>query len=384
MIYKNSTLYLIVMLLAISALIVGLIIGCDEKQIKSPVLGSSAGSGPVGGGDAQKIRLTANPSETITALSDAQATAQITAIVENNIGQPMPDGTVVYWTATNGTLDSVTTTTSNGASTVTLTFTQDFTGRSVVTAVAGDATGSITIEVVSVTPTPTITPTTTPTTTPTPSRAFIVSAENTTIAHRGQTNINATVLTNGQPDKNVQVTFTVSGGGGVLSANAATTNDNGVATVVFTGNNTSASDITATITASTSDGRTGSTTVIVSTGATPTPTATPVTVITSMTIPTLGSPPYIMTNGDSSNIQVTVTKGGFAADGTVTFSLSCSRASGDPKESFLSSTTANLTGGIATTTFNAVNNSLPNEPEYCTTTAKIDGASASITITVNP
>ena len=381
---KTSTLYLLVTLLAISLLTFVLMSGCDEQQIKSPVIGPSAGSGPVGGGDAQKIRLTANPSETITALADAQATVQITAIVENNIGQPMPDGTVVYWTATNGTLDSVTTTTTNGASTVTLTFTKDFTGSSVVTAIAGDATGSITINVVSVTPTATITPTTTPTTTPTPSKAFIVSAENTSISHGGTTNINATVLTNGQPDQNIQVTFTVSGGGGVLSANAATTNASGVATVVFTGNNTSASDITATITASTFDGRTGSTTVIVGSGATPTPTATPVTAITSMTIPTLGSPPYVMTDGDSENIQVTVTRGGFAADGTVTFSLSCSRTSGNPTESFISSTTANLSGGIATTTFNAVNNSSPNEPEYCTATATTDGASSSITITVNP
>lgn len=383
MIYKNSTLYLIVTLSAISALILGLIIGCDEKKIKSPVTGSAAGSGPVGGGDAQKIRLTANPSETITALADAQATAQITAIVENNIGQPMPDGTVVYWTATNGTLDSVTTTTTNGASTVTLTFPQDFTGRSVVTATAGDAAGSITIHVVSVTPTPTITPTTTPTTTPTPSKAFIVSAENATIVHRGKTNINATVLTNGQPDQNVQVTFTVSGSGGVLSSSAATTNENGVATVVFTGNNTSASDITVTITASTSDGRTGSTTVIVSSGATPTPiptitpTPTPVVSITLKAVPTsLDCNPA----GNTSTLTATVLSGGAPLQNvSVTFSPVSSSGG-----SLSSSSGTTDVSGEASVVFTVSSCPTP-VPKILTFTAKAYGQSATTSITIeNP
>lgn len=256
MIYKYSTLYLIVTLLAVSALILGLIIGCDEKKIKAPVTGPSSGSGPVGGGDTQKIRLTANPSKTITALSDAQATAQITAIVENNIGQPMPDGTVVYWTATNGSLDSVTTTTSNGASTVTLTFPQDFTGRSVVTATAGDATDSITIHVVSVTPTPTVT------STPTPTTGFVVSAAQTTIAHQGTTTITAYVTKNGQPEVDVQVNFSVSGAG-ILQESAAITDSTGKAAVVLIGNNSSTNDQTATVTATTADGRTGTVSVIV-------------------------------------------------------------------------------------------------------------------------
>ena len=271
---KTSTLYLLVTLLAISLLTFGLMSGCDEKQIKSPVIGPAAGSGPVGGGDAQKIRLTANPSETITALADAQATVQITAIVENNIGQPMPDGTVVYWTATNGALDSVTTTTTNGASTVTLTFPKDFTGSSVVTAVAGDATASITINVVSVTPTPTVT------STPTPLTGFVVSAAQTTIAHQGKTTITAYVTTNGEPEPNVQVNFSVSGAG-IIQESAAITDETGKATITLIGNNTSTNDQTATVTATTADGRSGSVAVIVTGGATPTPEPTATAIATA-------------------------------------------------------------------------------------------------------
>ncbi|GAK57689.1 hypothetical protein U27_04656 [Candidatus Vecturithrix granuli] len=257
MVYKKSTLYLIVALLAISALILGLIIGCDEKQIKSPVVGSSAGSGPVGGGDAQKIRLTANPSSTITAVGEEQAIVKITAIVENNIGQPMPDGTVVYWTATVGSLDSVTTTTSNGASTVTLTFPKAFTGSSVVTAIAGDATDSITINVVNVTPTPTVTAT------PTPALGLVVSASNTTIQHGESTTITAYAYRDGQPEAGVQVNFRVSGAG-VLQQSAGITDAAGIVTVTLVGQNTStSSDQTATVTATTNDNRSGTISVIV-------------------------------------------------------------------------------------------------------------------------
>ena len=365
MIYKNSTLYLIVTLLAISALILGLIIGCDEKQVKSPVVGSAAGSGPVGGGDAQNIRLTANPSSTITAVGEEQATAQITAIVENNIGQPMPDGTVVYWTATVGELDSVTTTTSNGASTVTLTFPGSFTGSSVITATAGDATASITINVVNVTPTPTIT------TTPTPTTGFVVSAAQTTIAHHGTTTITAYVTRDGEPESGVQVNFSVSGAG-ILQKSAAITGADGKASVVLTGNNISTSDQTATVTATTADGRSGTVSVIVTGGATPTPTST--------TTPSIGLvvtvADTIIGHGEEVTVTALVHRDGQPESG-VQVNFSVSGAGTLQQSAAITDATGN-----ATVTLVGKNTSTTTDQTATVTATTKDGRSGSVAVIV--
>ena len=85
---KSSTMYILIILLCISGAIIGIFIGCDKnKQVDPPVLGPAAGAGPVGGGDTQKITLLASPSETITVSTEEQATVQVTALIENNIGQ---------------------------------------------------------------------------------------------------------------------------------------------------------------------------------------------------------------------------------------------------------------------------------------------------------
>jgi len=253
---RRSTVYLLVMLTTLSIAIIGAILGCDEKKVTAPVVGPGAGSGPIGGGEAQELTLTANPSETVTAVGNEQAKVKITALVENTLGQPMPDGTAVYWTATYGTLDSTVTTTTNGASSVTLTFENGFSGSSTVSATAGDASGSITVNVLTVTPTPTIAP---------PSKTFIVTAEKSQIAHEETCVVTALVQTDGQAEKNMQVTF-VALSGGILNASAAVTDVTGKAQVTFTGNNTSETDITATINASTTDGRSGSISIIVGGG----------------------------------------------------------------------------------------------------------------------
>lgn len=268
---RRSTIYLLVMLTALSIAIIGAILGCDEKKVTAPVVGPGAGSGPIGGGEAQELTLTANPSETVTAVGNEQAKVKITALVENTLGQPMPDGTAVYWTATYGTLDSTVTTTTNGASSVSLTFENGFSGSSTITATAGDASGSITVNVLTVMPTPTMTPE--PTTAP-PSKTFIVTAEKSRIKHEETSAVTALVQTDGQAEKDKQVTF-VALSGGILNASAAVTDVTGKAQVTFTGNNTGETDITATINASTSDGRSGTISIIVIGGATPTPTPEP-------------------------------------------------------------------------------------------------------------
>jgi len=246
---KFSTMYILIIMSVISLAIIGSMLSCgDDKQITPLVAGPAAGSGPVGGGDTQKIRLLASPSETITVATGEQATAKITALVENNIGQPMPDGTVVYWSATIGDLDSTTTTTSNGSSTVTLTFPESYDGCSEVTARSGDAEATVKICVTSV------------------NRIFIVNATNTTIyfttSSPKQTQITALATTNGEPDVNLQVSFSVSGPG-VLSASASVTDSSGQATVTLTATDPGSDPQTATVTATTADGRSGTISVMV-------------------------------------------------------------------------------------------------------------------------
>ncbi len=271
----TSTFCILCCLLLVSGAIVGVLVSCDEKEIDPPVVGSSAGTGPVGGGDAQNLALTASPSETITVTEGDQGSVTITARVENNIGQPMPDGTNVQWTNTVGTLDNTSSTTSSGLSSVTLTFPTSYTGCSTVTASAGDASDSIQVCVKNVVPTatPTLTPTTAPTTTPnptaTPSKIFMVSSTTTSVGHKGTATITATALTNGQPDANIQVNFTVSGSG-LVNPGANYTNNAGQATTEFTGNHSKGpgcagppANETATVTATTADGRSGSVTIIV-------------------------------------------------------------------------------------------------------------------------
>jgi hypothetical protein len=248
---KSSTIYILLILLCISIALIAIFIGCDDKKIDAPVLGSAAGSGPVGGGDTQKITLLASPSETVTALSTEQATVQVTALIENNIGQPMPDGTAVYWTTDVGTLDSTVTTSSNGSSTVTLTFPKDYTGCTWVVARSGDVEGGIRLCVTSVEPTAT------------PSKVFIVTTDQSFIAWNGTATITATAKTDGTPDTDLEVQFTITGPG-ILSASADETDDSGIATVTLTGNNTSTTNQqTVTVTATTSDGRSGSVSIIV-------------------------------------------------------------------------------------------------------------------------
>ncbi|GAK48810.1 hypothetical protein U14_00017 [Candidatus Moduliflexus flocculans] len=252
----RSMFYFLLLLTLISAAIIGLMIGCNENKIDTPLTGPSSGSGPIGGGDSQKMKLTASPSNTITVIGNAEASAKVTAIVNNSIGQPMPDGTAVYWSATVGTLDSPTQTTSNGAATVTLTFPTSYSGCSTVSAESGDVSSSITICVSRTEPTAT------PTVTPTPSKEITVGTEKQTISNKKSTNIWALVTTNGIPEEGIQVTFSTSGGG-TFKQSADITDSEGRVQVTFIGSNDSKSNITATITARTGDGRSGSITVIV-------------------------------------------------------------------------------------------------------------------------
>lgn len=195
--FTRSSYYVIVFLTLLTLVSVVSMSGCNEKKhVTPPLIGPSAGSGPAGGGDTQRIQLLVSPSEPLEVMETETATVRITALIKNSIGQSMPDGTAVYWNSTNGSLDSVSTTSSNGSTGVTFTFPERYSGCSQVTARSGDATASLRVCVtrVAVTPTPTSAMTPTPigvsTATPLPHN-LIVTANPPTITMPGTSSVTA-------------------------------------------------------------------------------------------------------------------------------------------------------------------------------------------------
>jgi hypothetical protein len=250
---RTRTLLIVLGLLAVSSALFWNLAGCsnDKKQIVPLVVGPAAGSGPVGGGDTQRIKLSANPSAPQTTVEDEQATVTITALIENNIGQPMPDGTAVYWSATEGSLDPTVSTSSNGSTVATLTLAPRFDGCSIVTAKSGDASARIKVCVNNIDATPT------------PSKTFIVQADNNDLPAGSSAIITATAKTNGVADEGIQVNFSVNNTSAILSASAAETDTNGEASVKLTNNNGGGSSVqTVTVTATAADGRTGTVQII--------------------------------------------------------------------------------------------------------------------------
>ena len=124
---RTRSLLIVLGLLGLSLAIFWNLAGCssDKKQITPPVVGPAAGSGPVGGGETQKITIITDIGN-ISVLEGEEHSINIVALVENSIGQPMPDGTPVYWTVDGG--DSSVSSVSNGASEFTLTIDADFEG----------------------------------------------------------------------------------------------------------------------------------------------------------------------------------------------------------------------------------------------------------------
>jgi hypothetical protein len=255
--------------------LVGSFIGCssEKKEIDPPVVGPAAGSGPMGGGDTQKITLLANPSETVPVPTGQQGIINVTALVENRIGQPMPDGTAVYWSTTIGTLSASTGSVSNGSSDVTLTFPESYTGCSYVTARSGDvqATIKVCVEEVIFTPTPAPAPTATPaaaaTATPlTGTLEFIVPSTPsiTYSCTAGTETLDVTVLaaTGGIPENGTPITFMLYGSGiAPLPATALNTGSGGTVSYQFTSCTVPApppASTTMTLVVSTPDGRTAS------------------------------------------------------------------------------------------------------------------------------
>lgn len=222
--------------------IVSMMGGCKEKEYPAPWLGPAAGDTTVGGGETQRVTLFVTPWEGAIIPTNATevATFQISALVENDFGQPMPDGTRVIWMASIGTLSATSSTTTDGETNVTLTFPAGYEGCSWVTARSGDAEASerVCAEVVP----------------PLPNKVLILTAEDTSIGLTGSTTITATVLTNDEPEVGIQVSFEFSSttSCATLNASSAVTDSSGKASVIL--NAQGCADMVV-IEASTSDGR---------------------------------------------------------------------------------------------------------------------------------
>jgi hypothetical protein len=182
--------------------------------------------------------LLANPQETIATQADTLEVT-ITAIVENRLEAPMPDDTVVFWTATVGELSEKVTSTTDGYSEVTLVFPAGFSGRSVVTAMSGDARSSIVVSVER-------------------SETSLIIVGDADIDAFGTTQLTAIAHTYGQPDVGIAVAFTIVSNSeyATLSASSAITDVNGEATVTLEGQNSSGDpQIVVEVEATTNDGR---------------------------------------------------------------------------------------------------------------------------------
>ncbi|PIE32252.1 hypothetical protein CSA56_15985 [candidate division KSB3 bacterium] len=367
-----SAFYLITTLAIFSVALIGMIAGCDEKTIDTPILGPAAGSGPVGGGESQQITLSASPSRTVEVGAGEQGTVEITALVENNIGQPMSDGQTVIWSATVGTLSQTTDRTIDGLSSVTLTFPKDYTGCSTVSAKSGDASASIKVCVKTTT------------------ESIRVKASDTIIDHGDSITITATVLEDRKPQAGVQVDFSVSGSGVLTSSTSTMTDASGTTTVTMRGNNTSGSDSTATVTAKTSDGRSGSVSIVVkSSASTPTPTPTSTPTGTPSEVLTLSADPSVINMGGSAGgtskiVACAYTDGVGDANLQVNYLTTSSPAGAGSLDSLSDITEAggctDITVGLPVT-FTATDTT--GTYTYTINATTPDGRSASVTISVN-
>jgi hypothetical protein len=173
-------------------LLAGAATGCKKKRYNAPTYSPSTGDALLGGsgGVAQQIRLWTQVSDS-QAVPGEQASVKMIAYVKDSLGQPMPDGTVVVWLATIGSLDTSTSTTKQGVASATLKFPPNFTECSRVTAICGEAQATEKA-CASVN-----------------NNNIAIWASHTDIAWDGAASVTAKLITDGKPDVGYQVDFTV-------------------------------------------------------------------------------------------------------------------------------------------------------------------------------
>lgn len=223
--------------------IVGLLLlagaGCKRKEYPPPALGTAAGDSVLGGAEAQRIQVWTQIDQSSAAPGNA-ANVDIIARVENGSGWPMPDGTMVVWLASQGSLNNATTTTTDGITSVTLTFPKNYADCSWVTAISGRAKGGVWACAQVAQSTITITS----------SKTETSAVDSVTVTVR--------LASNGKPDVGYQVTFSLTQASVVATQNDASaklTDGNGEASTQINMKNTGATDVLVTVKAETADNR---------------------------------------------------------------------------------------------------------------------------------
>ncbi len=244
----SSSLYynmkLAVLICGLIAGILGGCSGCDEKTFDAPRLGPAAGNIPVGGGDTNRISLSV-PSGTVMTVGNNTAEAVIIARVESELGQAVTDDTTVVWTTSCGSLDETATTTTQGSTSVTLTFPDNYVGCCTVTGIAGESSDWEQVCV------------------DRRAESFILSAEDDDIDAYETMKLTAIIAGSEDPQAGRLVTFVITDGGEYATVNpsSAVTDSSGRASVNFEGQNNETDPQMVTVEATLDDGRTATITI---------------------------------------------------------------------------------------------------------------------------
>lgn len=164
--------------------------------------------------------------------ADGKSQTTITALVLNSAGSPVPNGTKVDFSATDGTPVAASATTVNGKASFTLTSSTNA-GSVAITGMAEGVSGNTTITFIGV---PNV-------------LSLSISQISVKSDNSDSTTVTATVLdSNNVPVEGVQVTFSATGG--KISASTAVTDVNGEATIDFSSGTAEKKNQVVTITAS--------------------------------------------------------------------------------------------------------------------------------------
>ena len=247
----------------------GLIVGCSPSKVNSSGAGVVITGPTTTASSATALALTANPST----IAPSGSTV-ITAHVVDNLGNNVPDGTVVSFSFAPGDqvkarLSGGSATTVNGTASITLNATTFSSSVVTINAVSGVAAASVVITI----------------TAGSASGSVSVAATPSTIAVGNTSNVTASVKdSSGNPVANATVTFSVSNNTfASLSQTSVNTNASGVATTVLTGS--AAGSVTVSASVQSLGGTLGQASVTVN----------PVALVPTMTVSTTAS--SILTSG---------------------------------------------------------------------------------------
>jgi Bacterial Ig-like domain (group 1)/Fibronectin type III domain len=338
-------------------ILLGMIISCSPSKVNSSSAGTVITGPTTTASSATALALTANPST----IAPSGSTV-ITAHVVDNLGNNVPDGTVVSFSFAPGDqvkarLSAGSATTVSGTASITLTATTFSSSVVTINAVSGVAAASDVITITS----------------GAASGSVTVSANPATISVGNTSNVSASVRDNGgNPVANATVTFSLSNNTlATLSQTSVNTDATGVATTVLTGS--AAGNATVTAAVQSLGGTSGQASITIN----------PVATVPTMTVSTTAS--SILTNGTTT---ISAVLSGFSpVDGLpVIFNIS------NPAAGYLSSPTTtgqSITvntagGGIASVMLHAYNIASPSVDVNVSYSARSLSGKATITITAPP